>query len=197
MSVVILWYLELPLLEKYFMLLNVKVRGRTHSSLCLQLTPPCTLLTRPVSLTVFRIFYSCCGCSSAAGSAADGWTWSASGCFPWSRRPGWPASTSVRASWRRSCRWPWRRTWGEIWWRRAVGACRWGGPACKTRWLCSRGPAGWTLQTGGQLLVTPHITEYTPALLDYFLVLLLFLILLLCFALLIFSFKLLSRAKLL
>lgn len=96
---------------------------------------------------VIRRSYSCCGCSSVEGSAVDGWTWSASGCCLWSRRPGWPANRSVRASWRRSCRWPWRRTWGGTWWRRAAAACRWGGPACTIRWLCSRGPGGWRLRT--------------------------------------------------
>lgn len=106
------------------------------------------LLRSPCRKPLIKRFYSCCGCSSAGGSAVDGWTWSVSSCCLWSRRPGWPASKSVRASWRRSCRWPWRRTWGGTWWRRAAAACRWGGPACTTQWLYSRGPAGWTLQRG-------------------------------------------------
>lgn len=81
-----------------------------------------------------------------ADSGAAGWISSVWGCFLCCLRQRWPGSRTDRASWRRSCRWPWRTTSNGSWWPQEAAAYRLGVRECRKQWHGSTSPADWILQ---------------------------------------------------
>ncbi len=93
-----------------------------------------------------RRSYSCSWCSSVVDSEAAGWILSVWGCCLCCLRRRWLTSRTVRASWRRSCRLPWRMTSDGSWWPQEAAAYRLGAQGCRTQWHGSTSPADWKLQ---------------------------------------------------
>lgn len=103
----------------------------------------------------------CCGCrpchstmiscmwslySFVTGSRVGRWVWISS--FRSSSRRCWLwRSRSVRASYGRWGRWPWRRTSGDSLRQQEVGVCPPGAQGCRRRWIGSTDPADSTLHT--------------------------------------------------
>lgn len=136
--------------------------GRCHTSVASS-TQPCVgfLVCLPVCTWVLykgregaapplcpeaRRSYSCSWCSSEADSEAAGWIWSVWGCCLCCLRRRWPASRTDRASWRRSCRSPWRMTSNGSWWLLEAVAYRLGAQGYRKQWHGSTSPADWILQ---------------------------------------------------